>query len=164
VRGRLASQTHAGTNYQFFYDPSNLRVKKIAGATTTTYLLDGGNVVKETTGGVATDLLQGPGLDHPLKRGSQWYNPDAHNSTADLTDASGNLLQRYNYHPFGQVSAEPLSGDPQPIRFTGPEDDGTRLMDCQSLTRSGRGGRRTGRRSGHRARRGCGRRGRRGRG
>jgi RHS repeat-associated protein len=128
VRGRLASLLHAGTNSQYFYGPDNLRVKKIAGATTTTYLLDGADVVKETTGGVATDLYRLPAVDQVLKRGNSWYTPDGLGSTATLTDGSGTVTQRYLYNPFGQAAPTPSPGDGQPIRFTGREDDGTGLL------------------------------------
>jgi RHS repeat-associated protein len=128
VRGRLRTLTRSGATYQFGYSPDGLRSSKTVNGAATAFLLDGDNIVKETTGGVSTDLLQGPGTDNLLQRGGKWFTPDLLGSTSTLTDGSGNLLQRYYYHPYGQTSPDPAPGDPQPYRFTGREDDGTGLM------------------------------------
>jgi hypothetical protein len=84
------------------------------------------SVVKKTTGGVATDLLQGPGTDEPLSRGGKWFVPNHQGSAVALTDGSGNVTQSYGYKPFGELTNSPT--DSNPFQFTGRENDGTGLM------------------------------------
>jgi RHS repeat-associated protein len=91
-----------------------------------TALLNGDNVVKETTAGVSTDLLQGPGTDQPLSRGGKWIVPNHQGSAVALTDGSGNVTQSYGYKPFGELTNSPT--DSNPFQFTGRENDGTGLM------------------------------------
>jgi YD repeat-containing protein len=72
VRGRLRTLTRAGATYQFGYNHEGLRTSKTVNGTTTNYLLDGGSVVSETTGGVTKHTLQGPGTDNVLQRDGKW--------------------------------------------------------------------------------------------
>jgi len=49
----------------------------------------------------------------------EYYHPDPTGSVRILTDSSGAVLQRYDYHPFGE---EPTTtGDPR--RYAGKERD-----------------------------------------
>jgi RHS repeat-associated protein len=84
-------------------------------------------VVQENTSGVATNLLQGPGTDNLLQRGSNWFVPASLGSTSTVVDGSGSVLQRYYYHPFGQLALQG-AGSPQPYQFTGREADAMGLM------------------------------------
>jgi RHS repeat-associated protein len=116
----------------FGYRQDGIRTSKTLNGTTTSYLLDGDSILKETTGGVATDVLQGPGVDAVLKRGSRWLTPDGLGSTSTLTDSAGAIQQRYYYQPFGQGMPQPSPGDPQPFQFAGRENDGTGLYYCRA--------------------------------
>jgi hypothetical protein len=126
VRNRLKSEVHGGTTYLFVYDPDDLRTRKTVGSTATEYLLNGDSVVKETTGGVAANLLQSPQLDQPLLRGSKWFVPAQLGSTAALVDGTGSTTQTYGYTAFGELTNSPT--DPNPFQYTGRENDGTGLM------------------------------------
>jgi hypothetical protein len=75
VRGRLCSISRDGINSTFSYTAEGERIYQSANTPITTYLLDGDNVVQENTSGVATNLLQGPGPDNLLERGSNWFVP-----------------------------------------------------------------------------------------
>ena len=61
-------------------------------------------LVQENASCMATGLLQGPGIDNLLMRGSQWVVPGELGSTAMTLDGSGNVLQAYFYAPFGQIA------------------------------------------------------------
>jgi hypothetical protein len=76
---------------------------------------------------VATNLLQGPGTDNLLQRGSNWIVPASLGSTSTVVDGSGSVQQWYYYQPFGQLSMQ-RSGTPQPYQFTGRKADATGLM------------------------------------
>jgi RHS repeat-associated protein len=132
VRGRLAGLSRTGLTASFGYRQDGIRTSKTVNGTTTSYLLDGDSILKETTGGVATDVFQGPGVDAVLKRGSRWLTPDGLGSTATLTDSAGAIQQRYYYQPFGQGMPQPSPGDPQPFQFAGRENDGTGLYYCRA--------------------------------
>jgi RHS repeat-associated protein len=123
------------------YRQDGIRTSKTVNGSTTSYLLDGDSILKETTGGVATDVFQGPGVDAVLKRGSRWFTPDGLGSTATLTDSAGAVQQRYAYQPFGSVSPNPSPGDPQPFQFAGRENDGTGLYYCRARSYVPDGGR-----------------------
>jgi RHS repeat-associated protein len=127
VRGRLSGLTKPGLTATYGYDPSGLRTRQTVNGTTTTFLLDGGSVVSESTGGVAKHTLQGPFLDQPLAREGKYFTPNHLGSTTTLTDGSGNTVQQYSYQPFGQGTESPSPGDSNPFRFAGREDDETGL-------------------------------------
>jgi RHS repeat-associated protein len=132
VRGRVVGLSRTGLTASFGYRQDGTRTSKTVNGSTTSYLLDGDSILKETTGGVATDVFQGPGVDAVLKRGSRWLTPDGLGSTSTLTDSGGTVQQRYAYQPFGQASPNPSPGDPQPFQFAGRENDGTGLYYCRA--------------------------------
>ena len=127
VRGRLSGLTRNGVSASFLYDQDDLRISKTVGSTTTSYLLDGDEVVRETTGGTPTDLLQGPGTDNLLERGGNWLLHNGLDSTSAVVNGSGSILQYYYYAPFGQLTMQG-GGSPQPYQLTGREADETGLM------------------------------------
>src|SRR4029077_1799901 len=65
------------------------RVQKIAGGTTTTFVYDG-------FGKLAAEYGGSPGAS-----GTQYLTEDHLGSTRLTTDATGNVLHRYDYLPFG---------------------------------------------------------------
>jgi len=80
----------------FAYGPDGERLKKTSGATTTLYL--GAEV--EIQGGVMTKYLPGD-----AKRASSttwWLHRDHLVSVRALTDASGAVVERSNYRPYGE--------------------------------------------------------------
>ena len=65
ARAIVEPDAERGRRASFVYDQDDLRLSKTVGGTTTSYLLDGDEVVRETTAGTPTDLLQGPGHGQP---------------------------------------------------------------------------------------------------
>ena len=110
---RLISQN--GGQVQIVYDGDGNRVAKTVGGVTTQYLVDTLNptgyaqVLEEIeNGSVARRYSYGSDLiSQSLKVGSDWqtyfYGYDGHGSVRFLTDASGNVTDRYDYEGFGNL-------------------------------------------------------------
>jgi RHS repeat-associated protein len=80
----------------FVYGPDGSRLKKISGNTTTLYIGDDW----EVSGGVNTFYLPG---DAVMTNGViSWLGRDQINSVRLTTDASGNVVQRAHYRPYGE--------------------------------------------------------------
>lgn len=125
VRGRLAGLTRSGATMQFTHDPLGIRAGKTVAGATTAYLLDGADVVSETTGGKPVHTLHGPLVDQPLARGGLYFTPDHLGSTTTLSDGAGDVVQQYSYSPFGAASR--TTGVLNPFQFTGRENDDSGL-------------------------------------
>ncbi|GAB3788066.1 RHS repeat-associated core domain-containing protein [Dyella agri] len=112
----------------FTYDAMGRRQSKsLNGGTVTTYLYDGATPVLETQGGTVTPILTGLGVDQyfarPEATGAAYFLTDAQGSTIGLTDGGGNLVQQYQYSPYGKVTAS-NTGTSNPYQYTGRENDG----------------------------------------
>ncbi len=102
------------------------------GATTTTrtYLYDGEDIILEyATVGVtitSTHYVHGPGIDEPLAlvEGGQptFYHADGLGSIVALSNASGTIVQRYEYDSFGNRK-DMQNTIKQPYTYTGREYD-----------------------------------------
>ncbi|MCW0410838.1 hypothetical protein NB709_000714 [Xanthomonas sacchari] len=94
------------------------------------YLYDGLDAVQETQGGTVNPILTGLGIDERYVRneasGRAYFLSDALGSTRALTNASGSLIQRYDYTPYGQTS-QASAGTTNPYQYTGRERDASGL-------------------------------------
>jgi RHS repeat-associated protein len=95
------------------------------------YLYDGANVAQEITGGsVSASILSG-GTDEYFSRtdssGTRSFLTGALGSTVAMADSSGTLQTSYTYEAFGKASSSGAA-DPNPLQFTGRENDGTGLQ------------------------------------
>lgn len=112
VDNRLVGVTDAdGTVLAFEYDVFNNRVAKTVDGARTEYLVDPfglGDVVGEFADGEAVaSYAHGLGLAAAEIGGqTAWYDADAVGSVTGLTDASGALVNRYAYTPFGEELLE----------------------------------------------------------
>ncbi|WP_267087303.1 RHS repeat-associated core domain-containing protein [Xanthomonas sacchari] len=110
----------------FGYDPLGRRVSKTEGGQTVSYMYDGLDAVQETQGGAVNPILTGLGIDERCARneasGRAYFLSDALGSTRALTNASGALIQRYDYTPYGQTS-QASAGASNPYQYTGRERD-----------------------------------------
>lgn len=130
----------------FKYDPMGRRIEKkhfttkdvtnkdgitvtITKTTTTTYVYDGDNIILENsndgTTTTKTFFTHGQGIDEPLalERGGQfyYYHADGLGSITSITDANGDVVQRYSYDSFGTPKA--TTNFKNPYQFTGREWD-----------------------------------------
>jgi RHS repeat-associated protein len=95
--------------------------------TSTQYLYDGLDTVREVVGGTPANYLRSLAVDEALVRnGSEFYLSDALGSTIELTDSGGAVATEYSYEAFGLTS---MTGIPSgnKFAFTGREEDGTGL-------------------------------------
>jgi len=110
---------------EFFYDFDGARIKKIEyenGKATTTYYL-GSNYVRVVSEGGTQEYIyiyhDGVLVAEQHNGVKTYYHPNHLGSTDIVTDASGNVLQRNEYLPFG----EPLTEVESRFSFTGKEED-----------------------------------------
>jgi RHS repeat-associated protein len=110
-----------------------LRVKKVAGGTTTVYIFSGSKVIAEYDNGAAPGspsreyIYSGASLLAKIEGGaSTYYHPD-HLSNRVLTDSSGNLLGQRGNYPFGDTWYE--SGTTTKLKFTSYERDSESTND-----------------------------------
>lgn len=115
--GRLTSSSGATYAYDFL----GRRRSATSGSSTTKYLVFGAHTVAErnTTTGVATDYLFGPGIDEPLAKivasGTiSYYGVDGLGSIVLVTNASGAVTDSTVYGAWGGNGSEPFG-------FTGRE-------------------------------------------
>lgn len=110
----------------FGYDALGRRYSKTEAGVATAYLYDGLDAVQEEAGGAAIPLLNGPGIDRRIARGTaanrRYLVTDHLNSTRALTDAGGNLVQSYDYDAYGNSSQDPQDIE-NPYQYTGRERD-----------------------------------------
>ncbi len=118
---------------EYVYDLSGRRIeKKVDGTTELKFLYDGDQIIAEYD---ANDTLlrkyvHGPCIDEPIcliessgtYAGTQYYHYDALGSVVALTDASGDIVQLYEYSVYGQVAASDAN-HPNRFMFTGREFD-----------------------------------------
>jgi RHS repeat-associated protein len=105
-RNRLTSMTTPSGTFTFTYDPAGNLIRQTSPAGTQEFVLDDLTNIAYTNG---TSFLTARGIDSHLAAiasGSPTYAlTDAINSTAATTDATGAVLTRYIYEPYGQTTS-----------------------------------------------------------
>ena len=133
ARQRLISISQGtSTLASFAYDSFGRRISKTVGNSSVAYLYDGDDVIQEQ-GATTTSLLTGLGMDERYARddvnGRTYFLTDGTRSTVALTDANANVVQQYQYEPFGEVTqVNPGSTLTNPYQYTGRENDLTGLI------------------------------------
>jgi RHS repeat-associated protein len=135
TQAKLVNGATSLRTVSFKYDPFGRRIEKQVSQSgdtlTTRYVYDGEDIILQTqsdgTTTTVTPYVHGPGIDEPLamiKDGGQpyYYHTDGLGSIVAITDASGNIVQRYSYEAFGQLTAEYPSFD-NIYTYTGREYD-----------------------------------------
>jgi RHS repeat-associated protein len=109
----LTKVTATGLTYDLAYDALGRCVKRTVNSTSTTYYFyDGEKPILEynENNALVGFNLYGKGIDEIIERGAygtdnqwHWYflNQDHEGSVTHLTDASGNIIERYRYDAFG---------------------------------------------------------------
>ena len=121
--GRLSRVENGPRTAQYAYSPNGDRIAKQVDGKTTHYLYDGLNllmILDEAKQPLAR-FVHGPGIDDPLAMladgQTHYYLPDHLGSIAALSDASGQIVTRYSYDPFGRWIASGRE-TPNPFAFT----------------------------------------------
>jgi len=116
AENRLVAAANRNTSYT--YDPFGRRSGRTVDGVDTSYLHDGDRVLVEydDAGQLRRRYVYGPWIDEPLyaSDGSAeyFYHADGLGSVVALTDAFGDVLERYAYSPFGRVSEPSSEGNP----------------------------------------------------
>jgi RHS repeat-associated protein len=133
ARDQLSAVTKTGqTLPSFVYDAFGRRQKKILGATVTSYLYDGANVVQELTGASpSANMLTGVGVDEVFQRNeaavTRTLLSDALGSAIALADTAGVVQTSYAYAPFGAMTFTGTTST-NTSQFTGRENDNDGLF------------------------------------
>lgn len=107
---RLATATKTGSAASYAYDAFNRRVSKTVNGTTTVFVYDNDEVIADYTsaGSLTAEYLYGSGLDEvvSMQRGatSYFYHYDGLGSVAEVTNAAGSIVERYDYDPYGKAT------------------------------------------------------------
>jgi len=128
--GQLASVTTNGSTTTFGYDGLGRRVRKTTNGVATYFLYDGDNIVMQlsSTGQPQLEFSYYPGVDQPhaVRQSSTgavyYYVTSQPGHVSALVNASGQVVNRYDYTPFGQAIAttEQIA---QPFRYTARQLD-----------------------------------------
>jgi RHS repeat-associated protein len=119
-----------GQTVDYGYDGLGRLATRSFGGLTTNFLYSGSEIVLDkASDGSSIDYLAGLGVDEKLRQSSAggplYFVQDHLLSVAALTDASGGVVERNQYEPFGNNAAGSLTR----YGFTGRErDPGTGLM------------------------------------
>ncbi|MFK3646900.1 RHS repeat-associated core domain-containing protein [Lysobacter enzymogenes] len=126
----IAIQQGGQTIASYEYDPLGRRIGKTENGQAVKYLYDGQDAVQESRGTQVSGLLTGLGMDERFARtdvsGRSYFLTDAVGSTKALTNAAGEVIQNYNYTPYGQTEAT-QPGLSNPYQYTGRERDNSGL-------------------------------------
>ena len=130
ARNRLVAITGPSFSASFTYDALGRRISKMVNGVTTQYLYNGNDIVVEIGGGaVGATYLRGLNIDEPFVRqastGNEYYHSDALGSTLALTPNAGASAISYGYEAFGKTTV--TGNSPNPLQYTGRENDGTGL-------------------------------------
>jgi RHS repeat-associated protein len=133
ARDQLVSVTNSAGTIGFTYDAfGRRRSRSHNGATSTYFLYDGQNVVREIFNGSPSDLWTGPGLDETYRysagiNGTYYLLKDALNSTVLESNAEGGgPFIGYSYDAYGNTTAQLpfiFFGGGTTSQYTGREND-----------------------------------------
>jgi RHS repeat-associated protein len=107
AENRLVSINAGSATYS--YDAKSLRVKKVAGRTTTVYIFSGTKVVAEYENGAAPNaptrecIYSGGALLAKIEGGATTYYHTDQLSIRMATDSSGNVVGQQGHYPFGEA-------------------------------------------------------------
>jgi len=129
VYGKVVGADGPAITAVYLYDASGRRVMSQVNGYATYFVLEGDRVLQEVDGNsaqVTKEYVWGSAIDELviLQLDGEIYHAhaDALGSTALLTDANGDVVERYDYNPFGACVASDVNGGGlvgNPYRFTG---------------------------------------------
>lgn len=124
---RLTQVTSSGLNTQYQYDPVGNRTIRRVNGTTTQYVVDANaapaQVLAEISDaeGITSYYVYGLGLISKITATGQsyFYHYDSMGSTVALTNTLGDVVNRYAYDPFGNLSSNSTELTSNHFRYIG---------------------------------------------
>jgi RHS repeat-associated protein len=124
---RLIQVTSASNNVQYQYDGLGNRSTRTAGGNTTKYIVNPNEslpqVLAETdnAGNITAYYVYGLGLISKVTPMGQpyYYSYDGNGNTIALTDSSSNVVNKYAYDAFGNLSSNSTETIANPFRYGG---------------------------------------------
>jgi RHS repeat-associated protein len=108
------------------YDPQNRVVARMINSSATYYVYDNWKLLAEYDDYGVEDAyyVHGPRADEPLTLnistgGTSYYIQDGNGNVTTMTDTSGNVIERYTYDPFGNVTITGPTGTTQSTSSVG---------------------------------------------
>lgn len=132
---RVIQKSNGDTLGEYRYDPLSRRIQKYTAGITTVYIYDGDRVIEERIGGsIKAKYVYGDWIDEVLTMDRDgeiyFYHTNSLGSIIALTDWYGNVVERYAYDAYGEVSIMDSVGTPlsnsavgNPYMFTGRRYD-----------------------------------------
>ncbi len=117
AQSRLTKATNGSTTVAFAYDPRNRCVQQTFGGKTTFFYYDNWNLVEERTAQdeLLAQYVHGAGVDELLWKasaeGTVYYHHDALGNVTHLTNAAGEVVEKYAYDVFGEPAIADSSGN-----------------------------------------------------
>jgi len=117
AQNRLIKAKQGSTVVNFSYDPRNRCVNRIINGTSTFFYYDGWTLIEERNiaGTVLTQYVNGTMIDEILAKitsgNTVYYHHDAIENVIQLTDLSGNVVEKYSYDVFGAPTIKNGSGN-----------------------------------------------------
>jgi RHS repeat-associated protein len=127
--GQLVQVTTNGVVTSYGYDGWGRRIRKSTGTQSTRYVYDDDDLVAELNGAgiLQREFVYHPGTDRPhsMRRSDGatfYYVTELPGHVAGLVDGSNNVVNKYEYTPFGESLAA-TEGTAQPLRYGSREYD-----------------------------------------
>jgi len=126
----LTQVTKDGNTYTYRYDALGNRVARIENGVEKRYV--GGLAETDASGNITAYYVHGLGLISKLTPNNQayYYHYDGIGSTVAITDASGNVVNKYTYDSFGKV-LDQMEAISNPFKYVGKfgvMDEGNGLL------------------------------------
>ncbi len=118
-----------GDVVEYKYDPFGRRIGKNVNGVITRFVYDREDILFElnANNNIVTEFVHGPGIDEPIAMikggGTYYYHADGLGSIIAITDANRNVVQRYEYDSFGNITYMQDPNFKQPYTYTGREYD-----------------------------------------
>ena len=117
ISGGVSLVIRNGQQIDYTYDFAGRRVSQTVNGVTTQFVYDGAEVIidLDDSGTELKRYTYGPGIDEVLaikKSSTRYYlTRDGLNSTTDVTDSAGTVVESYKYDVYGAVSIFDSSGN-----------------------------------------------------
>ncbi|MGH8659045.1 MAG: RHS repeat-associated core domain-containing protein [Gammaproteobacteria bacterium] len=116
AQNRLTRARNGVTTVTFKYDPMNRQAQRVINGVKTFFYYDGWNLIEERDGADVqlAEYVHGAMIDELLSKttsnGAVYYHQDSIGSVTQLTDADGEVMEKYEYDVFGQPTIQDAGG------------------------------------------------------